>query len=195
MVRIALAALAGAVVLFVWGAVSWMLIPWHQIDPMPNEDAVIRDMENRNETGIYWFPWTDPRTLSEEDHAAQVAKHERGPVGVIVYSAEGREVMPVAMHVKGFVLDLVGALVASIMLSMAATALGGYVARVLFVTLLGVFVAALATMMQWNYMLYPLDYSLHLAADNVVAALLLGLVLGAIIKAPSYREAAIGAVT
>lgn len=194
MVRIALAALAGAVVLFVWGAVSWMFIPWHQIDQLPNEDAVIRDMQNRNETGVYWFPWTDPRTLSEEDHAEQVAKHERGPVGVIVYSAEGREVMPLSLHAKGLVLDLVGALAASIMLSMAVTALGGYVARVLFVALLGVFVAAIATMIQWNYMLYPLDYSLQLAADNIVAALLLGLVLGAVIKAPSYREAAIGAV-
>ena len=126
-------------------------------------------------------------TLSEDVRNRQIKKHEAGPVGVIVHSAEGRPVMPVSMHARGIALYFVMALSAAVLLNMALAALGGFVARVLFVTLIGVFVAAGSAMMQWNYMFYPLDFSLHMAADNVVAALLLGLVLGTIIKVPSSR--------
>ncbi len=195
MVRIVVAAVAGAVVLFIWGFVSWVVIPWHTIDELPDEHQVIRALGSDTESGVYWYPWTTDMALSEDVRNRQIEKHEAGPVGVIVHHAEGRPVMPLSMHVWGIALYFVTAVSAAILLNMAVTSLGGYVSRVLFVTLIGVFVAAGATMVNWNYMLYPLDFSLHLAADNVVAALLLGLVLGAIVKAPSNRMAAVGAGT
>ena len=40
MKRIAIAGLAGAVVLFVWSSISWMLIPWHVMEKLPGEEGI-----------------------------------------------------------------------------------------------------------------------------------------------------------
>ena len=39
--KVILAAVLGAVVLFIWGFASWMFIPWHNatMQPMPDEQA------------------------------------------------------------------------------------------------------------------------------------------------------------
>ena len=54
--------LIGAVVLFVWGFFSWMVLPWHgkQFKAFSNESSV-RDsiLNNANENGIYSIPSMD----------------------------------------------------------------------------------------------------------------------------------------
>ena len=77
------------------------------------------------------------------------------------------------------------AVVAALLLSMAAPSIGGFMGRVMFVALIGLFVGLLADLANWNWMNYPLRFSLEMAADRVVSAALMGLVLGAIIKKPS----------
>jgi len=191
MVRIVIAGLLGGAVLFIWGAVSWVWVPWHQMAKLPQESIVQRALQSTGaDSGVYRFPMMDPdainESMSDEDkndvREAFAMRHKEGPVGMLVYNDEGSDWMPMMMHVKGFLLDFVTAVVAATMMSMAVSSLGGYFGRVLFVLLLGVYVAVGTSMMNWNYMLYPLRFSLEMAGDSIAAALLLGLVISALIK-------------
>ena len=191
MVRIVIAGLLGGAVLFIWGAVSWLWVPWHQMGKLPQESIVQRALQSTGaDSGVYWFPMMDPDEINESmsDEAkgavreAYAIRHKDGPVGMLVYNDEGSDPMPMMMHVKGFLLYFVTALAAATMMSMAASSLGGYFGRVLFVLLLGVYVAVGTIMISWNYMLYPLRFSLEMAGDSVAGALLLGLVISGLIK-------------
>ncbi len=191
MVRIVIAGLLGGAVLFVWGAVSELWVPWHQMAKLPQESIVQRALQSTAaDSGVYWFPLMDPDEITESmsDEAketvrdAYAIRHKDGPVGMLVYNDEGSDPKPMMMHVKGFLLHFVTALVAATMMSMAVSSLGGYFGRVLFVLLLGVYVAAGTIMISWNSMLYPLRFSLEMAGDSIAGALLLGLVISALIK-------------
>ncbi len=187
MVRIALAGLIGAVVLMVWSSVSWMTIPWHQPGMLPQQEQVADTLRaSGTEDGIYWMPNMehDPNASEEQQAAAMEAWQEayrQGPIGIIVYRAEGSEPMPAMLFVIGFVLDFLMATVAAIMLTMAASALPTFANRLLFVMLLGLFAAIGSHLMNWNWMNFPLRYSLEMVADSLVASLLLGVVLALMI--------------
>jgi hypothetical protein len=190
MLRIIIAAIVGGLILFVWSFVSWVYIPWHMINGLPNEQIVKRALvDSGTESGIYSLPGIDHKThatLSEEaKKAAQdawEAKYKEGPVALIVYRSDGMNPWsPVTMGI-GFVIEVLVAAVAAILLSMAAPALPGYMKRVGFVVMLGVFVIFAATLMDWNWMHYPAGFTVGVAADGIVGAFLLGLLLAAIIR-------------
>ncbi len=187
MVRIALAGLIGAVVLMVWSYVSWMTIPWHQPGMLPQQERVADALrDSGTESGIYWMPNMehDPNASQEQKDAAKKAweaAFRLGPIATLVYRTEGSEPMPTMAFVIGFVLNFLVATVAAIMLTMAASALPTFANRLLFVMLLGLFAAIGSHLMNWNWMNFPLRYSLEMVADSLVASLLLGVVLALMI--------------
>jgi hypothetical protein len=189
MKRIGIAAVVGGIVLFVWAFISWMFIPWHMINGLPDEQGVAQALVSTGaESGIYSLPGIDAEThaglSAEEREAAEEtwkARYKEGPVALIVYKNKGQNPLSVVTMFIGFVLEVLVAAVAAILLSMAAPALPGFVARVGFVLLLGVFTIFGANLMNWNYMHYPFRFTMGVAAAGLVAALLLGVVLAIII--------------
>ncbi|MHC4216850.1 MAG: hypothetical protein ACYSU7_00180 [Planctomycetota bacterium] len=190
MMRIGIAAVIGGVVLFVWAFISWMFIPWHMMGALPNQEAVRAVLRDGGaESGIYHVPMMDHETyagLSDEEKGAAedvfTEQYKEGPVGLLLYKAEGQSPMSVVTLFIGFVLEVLVAAVAAILLSMAAPALPGLGGRIGFVMLLGVFTIVAANLMNWNYMHYPFRFTMEVAADGLVASLLLGVVLAIIIK-------------
>ena len=189
--RIVLGGVLGAVVLFVWGFLYWVvlserLLPYKH---MTDEAAVVEVLqENLTETGIYWFPMPqhdpDPDATADEKQAAKEAyaeRHRQGPLGAVSYLVEGREVMPLSRLAKGFVINFASALIASIMLC-CACGRRGYAARVAFVFGLGLFVAVSVHLIARNYMFDPLDFTLLKIGDSVVGWLLAGLAIAAVVK-------------
>jgi hypothetical protein len=189
MKRIGIAAVVGGIVLYVWAFISWMFIPWHVMGALPDQDAVRSALrESGAEAGIYHVPMIDHATyadLSDEDkESAEEAfkeKHREGPVALLLYKAEGSSPMSPLTMIIGVVLEVLVAAVAACLLTMAVPALPGFVGRVGFVLLLGVFTVVGANLMNWNYMHYPFRFTLEMAADALVASLLLGVVLAIII--------------
>ena len=190
MVRIILAGLLGGAVLFGWGAVSRMVLGevWHQGDTLPSEDRMVAALQTTGtESGIYFFPGRpDLKGLSPEEKEAGTAawseRHRIGPIGLLVYRDPGYEPMDRMVFVRGFIINVVMALLAAWVLSMAASSIGGYMGRVVFVGLIGLFTGVWAHMVDWNWLSYPLRYSVEMTADTVIGSLLMGLVLAAIIK-------------
>ena len=193
MKRIVIAGVAGGIVLFVWSFVSWMFIPWHQINQMPNESGIAKVLRDADiPAGAYWLPGMDHAALKamtpEQRKAAEdawMAAHEEGPVAMVMYAPEGSSPLSIMTLVIGFILEVVVAGIAAFLLAMAGPAIPSFVGRVLFVVLLGLFGAVGSHLMNWNYMNYPFRFAIEMSLDSLVMAVLLGIVLALLIRPES----------
>ena len=131
----------------------------------------------------------DPSASDEAREAADEAwksAHEQGPIALVIYRPDGKSPLsPMTMGI-GFLLDVGVAGIAAMLLAMCGPSLPFFGRRLLFVFLLGVYTVFGTNLMNWNWMNYPLQFTLEAAADTLVASLLLGIVLAAIVK-PGYH--------
>ncbi len=185
MKKLLLAAILGGLVTYIWYAVSWMALPLHKstLRTLPNGDAVLTALATAPpETGVYSFPMPD----HDASEAAQKAVAERwkqgGIVPFIVFQKEGRTFMDPRVFIRGLLLEILNALLVALLLSQALPALSSYGQRVCFVVLCGIFAGVVAHLSYWNWMAFPLCYSLVMVLDVIVAWLLGGLVIAKIIK-------------
>lgn len=187
------AAVVGAIILFMWGYVSWTVLPWHetsgfQLDP-PNEAAIVASLQaNVVEDGLYWIPG-EPEDMTEAGaFEAFKERYEKGPFAILIYKGGGAEYMPPMTFARGFGLYFVASLLAALLLSL--TNVRSYFVRLMFVTGLGVFVAVVGDLEQWNWMNFPTDWCTVNAADHIVAWFLAGLAIAGISKSGGVDTAA-----
>lgn len=189
MLRILLATVLGGVVFFAWGALAWMVLQLHDdtMHEIDNEDRVMQVLrEEIKHPGVYWFPkWPEgmmeAKGEQREDLRQQwLPRHIEGPVGLMNVHPTGFEPMTQLTFVNGFGLNLVMALLGSILLAMAS--LRSYVLRVLFVASIGLIVGVSTHMMEWNWMHFPLDYSVMKLVDNVIGWSAAGVVMAAVVR-------------
>ncbi len=190
MKRIVIAGVAGAVVLFIWSSISWMLIPWHLMDKLPGEEGIRQTLKlTQAERGVYWIPGEDlsidksALTGAETDAMKEAMNqaHRDGPIAMVVYDPKGGSPRFWTV-VTGLLLNFLVATTAAVLLTLAAPALPGLHGRVIFVVLLGVYTAIGTHLMNWNWMNYPLKFSLEMAGDTLVASVLLGVTLGVLVR-------------
>lgn len=189
MKQIIIAALAGAVVYFLWQMLTWMVIPIHgpTVAALPDEE-MIRDalVEQGIESGVYIIPYGNDDEDMMDPESEFVKRHKAGPVFAIFYHKGGLEPMSGAVLGLGFLTDFLGAAIAA---SMLCCAVGGtcrsYAQRVGFVTGFGVFLALMGHVAYYNWMHFDGFYTAMFVVDVVVGWLFVGLVVAAIIKPPS----------
>ena len=194
--RIGLSGLLGGIVMFAWGAFSWMALPWHEsaLRNMPDEAGVIRAMrEAEADSGVYHYPGFPACNVagevSEAERQAWLEKCKQGPwISLMVYSEHGREPFAPRQFIVGFLLNVATALLAAYLLSLAAPALPGYGQRVMFVTLLGLFAALISTLPDWNWFVFPVGFVIPTVLDHVIGSLLVGLLLAWRFKPPPVME-------
>lgn len=184
--RILIAAVAGAVVYYVWGMMAWMALPIHTptILQIPQEAGVTAALKDRNlATGVYVAPFMDPATAMNEG-SEFMKNHESGPIYTLLYHKEGLPVMGPKVLLFGFVIDLLAAGIAACMLhgSLGGCCSDNYLARVGFVAGFGFFVALVGHLSYFNWMNFPLGYTLAFCVDVIVGWTLAGLVIAAIVK-------------
>lgn len=184
MKRILIAGLLGAVVYYIWGMMAWMVFHLHDstLSHFPNEQAMTAALREQNlETGVYAAPGFE----TEAEWDSFVERHRSGPVYSIFYSKEGSEPMGPTVMAGGFVIDLLAAALAACLLSSAASGCcNSYAARVGFVAGLGIFVGLVGHASYWNWMNFPLDYTIMFIVDVTIGWTLTGLVIAAIVKPP-----------
>ena len=194
--RIMLAGVLGAVVYFIWGMAAWMAIPLHgpTVAGLPDEDAVSSLLMQQNlESGVYIVPWPAEDEDWEDPESAFAKRHGAGPLYTIFYHAGGMAPMAPSVLLGGFILDLLAATLAACLLSSSASGCcSTYARRVGFVLGLGIFVGIIGHGAYWNWMNFPLDYTLAFFVDVVVGWTLAGLVMAAIIRPVSKPMATEG---
>lgn len=190
--RILLASLLSGILLFVWGMLSWMVLPLHDgtVRPLPDAQAVVDALETQSlEEGLYAYP-AFPEVSSETEPGMAAAmeafekKHRAGPLFSVIYRREGGPAMPPEMMLTGFLINVLSSFVAASLLSMAIRngARFTYFQRVRFVGLLGVFAAIVSFLALKNWMYFPTDFTRAMMLDLLLAWIIGGLVIAALIK-------------
>jgi len=182
MARGILAALAGAVLMFIWGALTWMVLHLYPHDGFKNGEVVSASLKASNaETGVYWVPTppgTDDRESPEFKEFARKLKD--GPRAMVIYNANGMDANDMTFMAKGFLALLASCFVAALMLDRAA--IRNLLGRVLFCTTIGVIVALYSDGSNWAFFSFPQGWTIISMIDHVISWTLAGVAMGLIMK-------------
>lgn len=168
-----IAATVAGLVMFFWGFVSWTMIPWHTTDvhKFADEQAVMSTMlENAPASGIYFIPG--------ENEELEMGK----PGAMVNVMKTGFEAGMVQMMVQAIVASVVMAYLAIWLLGKTTLRATGQ--KVGFITVLGFLIGLSSAFMYWNWMGYPLGYSVVNLLDTTVTWLLAGLVIAKMADTP-----------
>ena len=188
MAKTIVAAVAGAVVYYIWGMLAWMAIPLHTptIAALPAEQAIVESLKEQNlESGVYVAPFVTDSAEMSDPESAFTKNHAAGPIFSIYYRKEGSAPMNAGMLATGFVIDLLAAALAVCLLSSIGPCGRNYWCRVGFVAALGGFVALIGHLGYWNWMYFPLGYTVAFIIDVTVGWTLAGLIIAAFIRPKS----------
>lgn len=174
--RVIIAGLLGGLVIFIWGAVSHMMLPLGEIGmaETKNEDAVLSVLkENMPQTGIYMLPGLSTAQMSDEKAvAAYQAKAIAQPNAFIVYQSQGRDGTQMNQNLlQEYICNTLAALFAAFVLALGSFT---FAKRVLLSVGLGVFSWLTVSAPYWNWYRFPQDFSLANLAMLVIGWLLAG---------------------
>lgn len=196
--RIIPAGLAGGVILWIWGFVSWVMLPLHQstLKPIPNEAEIVSSLQTSlGETGVYQFPAmpAEQPGMSEEAMGAAMEnyleKYHSGPLGLLFYDPHGRDPFMLWQMIAGLIIFMVSAGIVAWFLSRSTAAAGGYLSRVIYCGMIGVFLAIGTHLSEWNRMGFPSDWTTAQMIDSIIAWLLAGAGIAAIVKTGDQQTA------
>lgn len=172
-----LATVLGAIVLFVWSAIAWMVIPWpgEPFRSFANEAAVEAVIvANATQPGNYILPNPHRPGITTEQSNALADKMMRGPMMFAAIRLGPMRPFPLLLALS-FVIYLVSALIATILLTKTVGL--SYGQRVLFVTLCGVLIFVAGKLDDWVWWSFSTAYTLIEFVSIVVGWILAGLVI------------------
>ena len=172
--RILIAALLGAIAMFVWTSIAHLATPLASmgLSQIPNEQAVMDTMKgNITAPGLYFYPWMDPKDPNAMPKMRQADKVE--PHGLLIYSPPGvnADSNMGPMLIKEFIKQFAQALIAAWIASMIV---GGFATRWLAVTGMFVSSAIAVNVSYWNWYHFPLDFTLAAIVMEVVSGMAAG---------------------
>jgi hypothetical protein len=186
--RILIAGLLAGLALFFWGGMSHMVLGLGSIgiQYLPQQPPVLQALQaSVPQPGFYFFPQADASGKLPAEQA-------NGPYGILIYHPTGASPMMTGQLVNECILNIVQALLAAFLLSLAP-GLSGYVARVGFVALVGLLTGMATNIEYWNWYGFPANYTGAIIADKVIGFLIVGLVVAAFVKPAAARLEAVPA--
>jgi hypothetical protein len=190
--KIALATVLGALVVFVWNAISWQLLPWHRatISTFKDENNVIEVLkENSDGNGVYLVP-NPPGQQGQDRKQEALGRMIRGPVAFVSFQQEG--VKFGVLFAKEIIRTLLAALLITLLLTKTTglTTLGGAV----FVATIALVSSILVHLQGWTHFYFSSEYTAVMVIDLTLAWFLAGLVMSRILwgkkAAPDIRSGA-----
>ena len=161
------AGIVGGIILFIWYAVSWMVLPWHAstLNGFKDEKAVSEVIiANAPQSGIYLLP------------SAQMSSQEQSPEMVMFASVH--QVGTQSMMMQGAV-SLVTQIISALLVAwlLCKTAGLGYAGRVGFVVVFALAASFVSHVPYWNWFYFNSQFTLVQVADLLVGWFLAGLVM------------------
>jgi len=174
--RIGIAALLGAVVIFVWQFVAHMLLPIGEMGfRLPqNEDVVLQAVSSGlPQPGIYAVPSIDPAKMGDEAvRNAWIEKEKTHPFAFIAVAPPDPDAGGMGRQLgTQFVSNFAAALIAAWLM---AALPWGFATRVLGTTAIGIFGWLANSVPQWNWYRFPSDFAFGNLIDQGIGWLLAG---------------------
>ena len=186
MKRIAIATIAGSLIMFVWGGFSHMvLFIGAGYKPLPNEDKIITTLKSSiPEKGLYFFPGKDfRRSSTQKQDSAFLEKLQTGPVGILVYRPMGGNPLSPSKLINQFISNLLSTLIAVFIVSLIFVS---YWKRVFVITLLGALACVAVSTIYWNWYEFTTTFFLAQFADQTIGFFLSGLVICKIVPTQNH---------
>ncbi|MFI5334037.1 MAG: hypothetical protein ACHQT8_02590 [Chlamydiales bacterium] len=182
-------AIFGGFVVFLWGIISWMVLPWHQM--MMNkfqDEKKVADViqENAPKSGVYMIPncvSSDIRVSKEEMAKSKIKTQEMMQKGPIVYAIVQKEGMGGGMagqFVTGLIVNIIAAFFVTWLLTM--TKAMAYMKQVYFVTGIGFTAGLMVFLPDWVWMGMTFASVIVHLFDLIIAWFLAGLVIAKFAK-------------
>jgi len=185
--QLALGTILGAIVLFIWSALAWMIIPWpgEPLRHFTSEDAIVAAIKaNVPRSGNYLIP-NEPQRLpgmtEEQYQKATKDAEDRMNNGPMVFAAVRLE--PVSMAkamVLGFLTNVIAVFLACVLLRQTDRL--SYRGRVLFVAGLGLLVFLAGHLDEWNWWGFSNAYTMMQLGALVIGWILSGLVIAKFVR-------------
>ena len=179
-----LGAVLGGVTLFLWGAVSWLVMPWHMhgVHQFQDEAQVAQTLTaNAPVSGVYLLPnvmdaqsGIGPET-AQKQRAEAVARMKQGPYAFVAVTLNGLDPTQPRQYVWALALDVFCALVVSWLLMQTQEL--SYLTRVWFVTVTGVLIGVAGQLPNWIWWRFSDDFTAFGLLDAIVAWFLAGVVI------------------
>lgn len=168
--------IAGTLILFIWNAISWMVLPFHSntLNSIP-DNAINTELlkEHLAKDGVYHYPGfpteDTPQALKEMEK-----RIETGPrITLMVFKRGRTELFSMLSFLGSIAINFVTVLLlySLIQLSRVQTA-KTILLMTFFVALIIGFASDLA---QMNWYLFPLDYTILNMADHLIPLLSVGI--------------------
>ncbi len=140
--------LIGGFILFIWGAVSWSVLPWQkgQMNSFSSEKEVRSAIsDNVSGSGLYILPNLQKYAYNPDELAAAKDRISEGPYIVAAVSANGRNPSMAGSAVASLILKIVSACIVTWLLLRTVHPLD-YHKSVKFITVIGILIALSANL-------------------------------------------------
>jgi hypothetical protein len=179
--KLLLGAIIGGVILFIWGAISNMLLPFATaaLQRFNDEEAVKQTIvANAPRSGVYFLPYMQ-EGLTEEQQNAAFERAMQGPV-LFVSIRLGQARSFGSLLITQFLIDVLAALLlTALLLSLRPM---GYAQRVLFVVGVALVVGISALLPDWNWYNFSPAYTAGEFFGLLIGFALAGLALARIAR-------------
>lgn len=189
MKRVFVAGVSGCVIIFIWGALSHLvLFTGAGFTPLPDEDKIITTLESAiPKKGLYFFPGKAFRRSTAGQESVFEKKFTTGPVGILVYQPVGGNPFSANKFMTQLACSFISTLILAFIVSIIAAP---YWKRVTAASLLGCLACASVSTIYWNWYEFPTAFFLAQCIDKVVGCFLAGLAIAKIVPQPARKAVA-----
>jgi len=184
-----LAGVLGGLVVYIWGSISWVALPWHNVtlNKFSNEAEVAEVIiNNANKDGIYILPNPHNYDASLSAEAIKqieqqgIDKMKQGPFVFTSIKLNGSDPMSPTPYIAMLLSEIIAAIIIGLLLSLTRGL--SYLKRVGFVTSIGVVAALLGYIPNIIWWGFDVMYTLVFVADLTIGWFLGGLVIARFIN-------------
>ena len=183
MQKIVKCGLIGGFVLFLWGAISWTVLPWQgkQIKRFSNEQQVQTAIANNIDgSGFYVLPNLHQYAKGSDEFESAKARMSQGPFATVAVMAGGKNPCMVCSMIFDLIVKIIAAsLVTWLLLHNSGP--HGFKRTVKIVTTIGLIIAIAATLPYVIWFGFPIGFAITSMIEAVIAWFLAGLAIGKIL--------------
>ena len=178
------AGILGGLIVYIWGVVSWMALPWHTLTlgKFADYGAVAEVIqENAGASGIYILPnphvHEDGLSKEKREHFMEqgMERMKQGPFMFAAVSLEGADPASPTPYLSNLLLQIVMAMLIAWLLLQAN--ISCYKRRVLMVVLIGAIAGTQGHLVNAMWWRFSMEYTLVNIADLLISWFLAGLLI------------------